>query len=65
MKKQDIFSMIQLLLVPVLLILLGLILIVNPDSASVMISRLIGYVLTLAAVVTGLAAIFSSIGKVR
>ena len=65
MKKQDILPMVQLLLVPVLLILLGLILIVNPDSASVMISRLIGYVLTLAAVVTGLAAIFSSIGKVR
>ena len=59
MKKQDILSMIQLLLVPVLLILLGLILMVNPDTASVLISKLIGYAMTLAAVCTGLAAVFS------
>ena len=57
-KKQDVLSLIQLLLVPVLLILLGLILVVNPDSASALISRLIGYALTLAAIGTGLAAIF-------
>lgn len=65
MKKQDILSMIQLLLVPVMLILLGLILVVNPDTASVLISKLLGYVLTLCAVGTGLAAIFSHSGKVR
>ena len=65
MKKQDIFALIQLLLVPVLLILLGLILIVNPDSASALISRIIGYVLTLAAIATGLAAIFGKTKKVR
>ena len=59
MKKQDFLTLVQLLLVPVLLILLGLILIVNPDSASALISRIIGYVLTLAAVITGLTAIFS------
>ena len=64
MKKQDIFSLIQLLLVPVLLILLGLILVVNPDTASALISKLIGYVLTLAAIGTGLAAIFGSTQKV-
>ena len=64
MKKQDMFSLIQLLLVPVLLILLGLILIVNPDSASALISRLIGYVLTLAAIGTSLAAIFGRTKKV-
>ena len=65
MKKQDIFSLIRLLLVPVLLILLGLILVVSPDTASALISRLIGYILTLAAIVTGLAAVFGSAGKVR
>lgn len=65
MKKQDILSLIQLLLVPGLLILLGLILIVNPDSASVLISRLIGYVLVACAVGTGIFAILSQSGKVK
>ena len=32
MKKQDLLSLVQLLLVPALLILLGLILLVNPDA---------------------------------
>ena len=64
MKKQDIFSLIQLLLVPVLLILLGLILVVNPDTASALISKLIGYVLTLTAIGTGLAAILGRTKKV-
>jgi uncharacterized membrane protein HdeD (DUF308 family) len=65
MKKQDILSLIQLLLVPALLILLGLILVVNPDTASALISRLLGYALTLGAVGFGLAAVFSHSGKVR
>ena len=65
MKKQDILSLIQLLLVPVLLILLGLILVVNPDTASALISKLLGYALTLGAVGTGLAAVFSHSVKVR
>lgn len=64
MKKQDILSLVKLLLVPVLLILLGLILVVNPDSASVLISRLLGYVLIACAIGTGVAAIFSQSGKV-
>ena len=64
MKKQDIFSLIQLLLVPVLLILLGLILVVNPDSASALISKLIGYVLTLAAIGTGLASLLGKTKRV-
>ena len=60
MKKQDILSLLQLLLVPILLVLLGLILLVNPDAASAMISRIIGYALILAAIGTGLTAVFSS-----
>ena len=60
MKKQDILSLLQLLLVPVLLVLLGFILLVNPDAASAMISRIIGYALILAAIGTGLTAVFSS-----
>ena len=64
MKKQDILSLLQLLLVPVLLALLGLILLVNPDAASAMISRIIGYAFILAAVGTGLTAVFSHSGKI-
>lgn len=64
MKKQDILSMLQLLLVPILLILLGLILVVNPDVASAMIAKIIGYGLTLCAIGTGIAAIVSQSGKI-
>lgn len=64
MKKQDILSLIQLLLVPVLLILLGLILVVNPDSASALISRLLGYALVLGAICTGLTAVFVKSGRI-
>ena len=64
MKKQDIFSLVQLLLVPVLLILLGLILVVNPDSASALISRLLGYALVLGAVCTGLTAVLVKSGRI-
>lgn len=63
-KKQDIITLIQLLLVPVLLILLGLILMVNPDTASALISKLLGYVLTLCAIGAGMAAIFGQRKKV-
>ena len=65
MKKQAILSLVQLLLVPVLLILLGLILVVNPDTASALISRLIGYVLILCAIGAGLAALLGHTGKVK
>ena len=64
MKKQDILSLLKLLLVPVLLILLGLILVVNPDTASALISQIIGYVLIACAVGTGVAALFSHSGKI-
>lgn len=64
MKKQDILSLVQLLLVPVLLILLGLILIVNPDTASALISRILGYVLIACAIGTGAAAVFSQVRRI-
>lgn len=59
MKKSDILSVIQLFLAPVLVILLGLLLLVNPDSASVLISRLLGGLLTIIAVISGVTALFS------
>ena len=64
MKKQDLLSLIKLLLVPILLILLGLILVVNPDTASALISTVIGYVLIFCGICTGIAAVFSPTGKV-
>ena len=64
MKKQDLFSLVQLLLVPVLLILLGLILVVNPDTASALISKLLGYTLGLGAIITGMTAVFVRSGRI-
>lgn len=64
MKKQDIFPMLQLYLGPVLVTLLGLLLLVSPDTASVLISRILGGMLTLAAIVTGLVAFFGERRKI-
>lgn len=59
MNKQNLFSAVQLFLAPVLVILLGLLLLINPDSAAVLISRLLGGLLTLLGIGTGIAALFS------
>ena len=59
MKKEDIFPWIRLLLAPVLVILLGAMLVVNPDSASVLIARVLGALLGLLAVGFGVAALIS------
>ena len=63
MKKNDILSLLQLYLAPVLVILLGILLLINPDSASVLISRLLGGLLTIVAVFFGIAALFSDRGR--
>lgn len=59
MKKNEILSLLRLLLAPVLVILLGLVLLVNPDTASVLISRLLGGLLALLAIGCGIAALVS------
>lgn len=59
MKKQDILSAVQLFLAPVLVILLGLLLLINPDSASVLLSKLMGGLLILVALIVGVTALFS------
>lgn len=64
MKKQDLLSLIKLLLVPVLLILLGLILVVNPDAASAMVAKILGYVLIAGAICCGIAAVASADGRI-
>lgn len=64
MNKQDILTLVKRLIVPALLLALGAILIVNPDAASVLIARLLGWALILGAVVCGLSAIITRHGQV-
>lgn len=59
MKKCDIPSLIYQLASPVALILLGLILVISPDSATVLLSRLVGWAVFLTGVGFGIAAIVS------
>jgi len=63
MKKEDIISYIRLFLPPVLVMLLGLILIFNPDSATALISKLLGGVIILIGIGSGVSAIFSKKGR--
>ena len=64
MKKEDIFSVIRLILAPVLVIVLGLVLIFNPDSASAFISKLLGWILICIGVGVGLSAVFKDNARV-
>lgn len=63
MKKEKIFSLIRELFAPVALILLGGMLLFNPDSASALISRLLGYSLIAVAIGFGIAAIAGPAGR--
>lgn len=62
MKKREFLALAYQLASPVLLMLLGLILIVSPDSAAAMLSRLLGWVVFLAGVGFGISAIVSPYG---
>ena len=64
MKKRDILSLVYQLASPVALILLGLILIIHPDTASALIARLLGWGMLLAGIGIGIAAIVSKRGQV-
>lgn len=64
MKKRDILSLLYQLASPVALILLGLILVINPDTASALIARLLGWGILLVGVGIGIAAIVSKSGQV-
>lgn len=64
MKKQEFLSTLRFLLAPVLVIALGLLLFINPDSASVLLSRLLGGLLTLLGIGFGITALFSDRGRV-
>ena len=58
MKKNQIFSFLYQLASPLALILAGLVLTFFPDTASALISRLLGWALTLAGIVCGIWAVF-------
>lgn len=64
MKKQDVMSLINLLLTPVLLILLGLVLLFNPDSASALVSRLLGWLMVAIGIGFGISAVVSGQNQV-
>ncbi len=59
MKKQDLLSLGYQLASPVLLMVLGAVLIVNPDSASALIARIIGWLVMLVGIGFVIAAVFS------
>lgn len=64
MKKCDILSLVYRLASPVALILLGFILFLNPDSASAMIARILGWAIFLVGIGFGIAAVVSREGTV-
>ena len=64
MKKYDILSVLYQLASPLALILLGLILLVSPDTAAVLISRLIGWGFFVVGIGFGIAALVSRGGDV-
>ena len=63
MRKDDIIGKVQLLLAPVLIILLGLVLIFCPDSASVLITKIIGWIFSLVAIGFGISALLNAQGR--
>lgn len=62
MKKQTFKDMCALLLSPVLMILLGLLLLVHPDSASALVGKVLGWVLLLLGLGCGISAIAKPAG---
>lgn len=62
MKKDKIFALLYQLASPVLLIVLGAILLFRPDTASALIARLLGWVLTLVGIGFGISALVSRDG---
>lgn len=54
MKKKDVQSMVRLMLTPVLMVILGIVLVVRPDSASALVGKVLGWVLLVVAAALGL-----------
>lgn len=65
MKKNPVWNLLCQLASPVAVMLLGLLLVVSPDSASVLIARLLGWGLTVVGIGFGIAAILDRDHAVR
>ena len=65
MKKNSFMDLFRRLASPVAVILLGLLLVVNPDSASVLIARIVGWILTIVGIGFGVAAIIDRDRAIR
>ena len=63
MNKEKVFSYIRLLWAPAALVVLGAVLLFDPDSASALISRLLGSLLIAVGIGFGIAAIVSPQGR--
>lgn len=59
MKQSHFSEKLQLLLAPLVLILLGLVLAVNPDSASALIAKILGWLLAFVGACYGISALVS------
>ena len=57
MKKKNMQSMVRLMLTPVLMVILGIVLVVRPDSASALVGKVLGWVL----LVVGIGLLVESI----
>lgn len=67
MKKDNILSLLQLIATPVLLMVLGLILLIHPDSASALAAQILGWVLLAAGAIFAVSAVaghYGTAGKV-
>lgn len=64
MKKQEILSLLYTIASPAALIVLGVVLFFHPDTASVLIARVLGWCLTAVGVGFVLAALFRSQGRI-
>lgn len=62
MKKRKILSIIYQLASPVLVILLGLVLTFSPDTASALIARIVGWIITLIGIGFGISALLDRDG---
>ena len=65
MKKNSVLDMLYQLASPIAVILLGLLLVINPDSASILIARIVGWILTLTGIGFGIAAILDREHAIR
>ena len=65
MNKDKLFPYVRLLWAPVALIVLGAVLLFNPDSASALISKVLGGLLTLIGIAFGIGAIAEEKGRMR